>query len=431
MLIMVLLILFISLLFITAALWSVVSLNRLQSNENIVIKKNIAINSCINFFNYSALYGDSKSNLRGPISLLTNGESSSGVVSFGYLNSLLKDRKYLILDVKVDSTDGKAPVTKKAFKPVPIFNYAHFVMNPDEEFGHSFIREECHGVVRANKQGNSFTNISGPALKDSGKPYIDMQDIDIDHYAHLAVRDGLYFDFAAGACDIDLFFYDNNKLVIYPYATVNYIDRNSVIAIKNGGYNINIFGVNSSTNTYDIINPNFNITFATDSPIVINSDIYSNNDFIFISTFHDSPSKTAFSMNIDKYIENKFIPNGTDIDTSSIYYDFSGVYAELENVVYLKSIFVATNGSFGFRENTYSGGVNYNHNIFNTYHIIGGLIEYDINYSMKKFENIPSSYMHLICKRNELYFNTLPAEEFPFIAPPLSKNIFCFTSKYF
>ena len=117
-LIMTILILFVVILFISAAIYSVVCLNRLQMNENIVIRENIAVNSLISQFDYLSLYGDDKANLRGNLNIILNEESASGKVTFDSLGEL----KYLICEAQVDDQKDKKQIKKTAFKPVPLFN---------------------------------------------------------------------------------------------------------------------------------------------------------------------------------------------------------------------------------------------------------------------------------------------------------------------
>ena len=419
-LIMVILILFVTLTFITAAVWSVTCLNNLQKNENIIIKENMAMSSLNNTFDNISMYGDKKANLRGPLNIIMNGETAYGDITFDYLNSEAKDKKYLILDAKITDTKGKATIRKKVFKPVPLFNYSHFVINPDESLGDNNVREECTGIIRANKVDNTFTNISGSAIKDKGKPFIYMQDINIDRYKDIA---DIKIDKSQ---DIALLFDYNDNIIVYPFMETYKIHDNSLIVVNNSKYKVRIIGVNNDL--YTDININYNITFITDSPIYIESNINSDNyDFIFVSTFKDTDIETAFNMDINKYIEHKFIPDGNNIDINSLYYGIGTGYNEIK----LKSIFFAPNGSFGFLENTYDGGVYYNPDIYHMYRIIGGIIEYNSNYKMKKFETLPLPYIHLTCERNEKLLNIKSDKEFGFIAPPLAKNIFAFNFKYF
>lgn len=428
-LIIVLLILCVSLLFITATILNLNNLNKIQSNENVYIKEKLSIDSCINLFNNLSLYGNEKGNLRGPINISINNEKVFGTISFDYLKYNSKEMKHLILNAEVDDTNGKAKVQKIAIRPVPTFNYSHFVIDVNDELGDAHVREECIGLIRANNPNNLFTNIVGSATKLKGKPYIYMQDIDINSYSYLAKYDGLYLDYSSNPTDMNIFFYDNNKIFIEPHSIIYNITKHSVIVIKNGNCRVNLIGMDSNNN-YSSIKTQFNITFVTNSPIFIESDIYSKNDFIFISTFKDNNIYSAINMDINKYIEHKFIPNGVDINTSNIYYDLYKNYYLKENRIYLKSIFIATNGSFGFQSNTYNGGEHYNYNVFNTYYIMGGIIEYRSNYEMKQFEDIPISYNHIVCQRNDTYLNFPSDIALPFIAPPVAENLFSF-SKYF
>lgn len=425
-LIMVILILFVVLTFITATAWSIVCLNNLQKNENIIIKENIAISSLQNIFDNISMYGDKKSNLRGLLNVTINNETAYGNISFDYINSESKDRKYLILDSMIIDTKGKNKIHKKVFKPVPLFTYSHFVINPNENLGDKKVTEECYGIIRANKIDNDFINISGDALKDCGKPYIYMQDININNYQNIG--DSILIDKTAMSQDISLLFYDNDTILIYPFMDIYKISGNCMIIVKNKGYKVRIMGVNYNTNLYSDIKINNNITFITDSPIFIESDIYNdNNDFLFISTFKDTNTETAINMDINKYIEHKFIPDGYNIDTNSFYYGVAEKYVNVK----LKSIFFAPNGSFGFIEKTYNGGFDYNPNVHHIYYIYGGIIEYNVNYPMKKFEILPSPYINLICRRNDEFLNINSSSEFNFISPPISKNIFSFHAKYF
>ena len=155
-LIMVLLILFVAILFASASIYSVVALNNLYKNENEVMKENIAITSLINEWDNITVLGDKMSNERRDYSNSFNGEIALGKTKFDYLNKNSKIRKYLIFEAKVEDTNERKSNEKIAYKPVPLFNYSHFVINPDEELGNANIIEENYGIVRANKENNNF-----------------------------------------------------------------------------------------------------------------------------------------------------------------------------------------------------------------------------------------------------------------------------------
>lgn len=428
-LIMTLLILFISLIFVTAIVWSVTCLNNLQKNENISIKENISVKSLVNNFDNISINGDKKANLRGPFNILINGEASTGSISFDYLHDNAHIRKYLILDAIIADSKGKAAVHQKAFKPVPTFTYSHFVINPNSNLGDSRVREDCYGVIRANNENNDFTNVGGTAIQDTGKPYIYMQNINIDEYINMANNYGLYLDTTNLSSDVTLLFYDNGPILVKPSNNWVNINQNAVMVIKNNGNKVKIAGINSNNGFYKAIEFPHNLTIITDSPIFIESDIYSNNSSIIISTFEDTDTITAFNMDINQYIQHKFMPDDVNIDVSSIYYRTNGDNSY--NNVYLKSIFIAPNGSFGFIKNTYNGGPDYNTHIFNRYNVIGGVIEYNSNYDRKIFDDVPSSLTHISYIRDDSFYNIAPDGEFPFIAPPVAKNLFVFNSKYF
>lgn len=417
MLIMTILILFVAILFISATIGSIVCLNKLKMNENSMMKEDIAIFSLINCFDYTSMFGNKKGNLRGPMNLSINNENVIGHVYFGYLSPSLQFKKYLVLDSEIVDSNNRAKNNKKSFKPIPTFTYSHFIINPNDNLGNVNIREYCSGIIRSNKQNNVFTNIFGSAIQESGKPYIYMQDIFVDDYKGLANNYGFYI---SNSSDLILNFY-NNQLLINPVNFLYNLTDKYILAIKNNGYTIRMVGLDSAAQNYSKIQVDHNLMIITDSPVVIESDIQGNGSLMIVSTYKDNSNICSINMDIDAYIHHSLFPDSIHENINSIYYGNLPVY----NDIYLKSIFIATNGSFGFLEKTV------NNHVLNRYNILGGLIEYNINYNMKHFDNITDPYYHLSIIRDETFLNISYNDEFPFISPPVSKNIFTFDSKYF
>lgn len=437
MLIMVLLILFVAILFASASIYSVVALNNLYKNENEIMKEDIAIISLINEWDNIVLLGEKCSNERGKYTQDFNGEFVSGETKFDFLNENSKVRKYLIFDTKVDDTNERKNNKKIAYKPVPLFNYSHFVINPEEELGTPTVIETNYGIVRANKENNNFVNINGNYIKDSGKPYIYMQNIDIDKYSLLAENYGFNFDTGHLNTEIDILFYKNNTFKILQTNIIYNISENSLICFKNNNLPIRIVGIDENTNLYSPVQLNFNITFISDSPIFLESDIINPNKLLVISTAKDNIF-AAINFDINKYIGHKLYPDNINVDVSSIYYGTTNNITEVNgivdineiNTVVLNSIFFTPNGSFGILENTYIDNF-YNSDCRNNYWINGGIIEYNVNYPLKKFEILPNNIFNITIQRSEYLFNTNKYDEFGFISPPISKNIFIFNKKYF
>ena len=140
----------------------------------------------------------------------------------------------------------------------------------------------------------------------------------------------------------------------------------------------------------------------------------------------------AISFNINKYIDHKLYPDKINIDLSSIYCGTANGITDFDeiNTVILNGIFFTPNGSFGILENTYSDA-SYNNDCKNNYWIRGGIIEYNVNYPLKKFEILPSNITNILIQRSDNLLNINSYDEFDFIAPPISKNIFIFNKKYF
>jgi hypothetical protein len=430
-LIMVLLILFVAILFASASIYSVVALNNLYKNENEVMKENIAITSLINEWDNITVLGDKMSNERRDYSNSFNGEIALGKTKFDYLNKNSKIRKYLIFEAKVEDTNERKSNEKIAYKPVPLFNYSHFVINPDEELGNANIIEENYGIVRANKENNNFTNITGNCIKDSGKPYIYMQNVDVEKYALLAENYGFDFNTSYLNTTIDIYFYKNNTFRVLPENNIYNIKENAVICFRNNNLPIRIVGIDETTNLYSSIQLNFNITFVSDSPIFLESDIINLDKLLMISTAKDDVFP-AISFNINKYIDHKLYPDKINIDLSSIYCGTANGITDFDeiNTVILNGIFFTPNGSFGILENTYSDA-SYNNDCKNNYWIRGGIIEYNVNYPLKKFEILPSNITNILIQRSDNLLNINSYDEIDFIAPPISKNIFIFNKKYF
>lgn len=431
-LIMVLLILFVAILFASASIYSVVALNNIYKNENEIIKEDIAVTSLINEWDNITMFGDKMSNERRDYSNSFNGEIASGKTKFDHLNKNATLRKYLIFEAKVEDTNERNINEKIAYKPVPLFNYSHFVINPEEELGNPSIIEENYGIVRANKENNSFININGNCIKDSGKPYIYMQNIDIDKYGLLSENYGFDFDMSYLNTPINIYFYKNNTFRVLPTNNTYNIKENSIICFRNNNLPIRIVGIDETTNLYSSIQLNFNITFVTDSPIFLESDIINPEKLLMISTAKDNSNFTAINFDINKYIDHKLYPDTLNFDINSIYYGIPDGITDIDeiNTVMLNGIFFTPDGSFGILENVYSSD-SYNSDCKNRYWINGGLIEYNVNYPMKKFETLPNNISNILLQRNDNLLNINSHDEFPFIAPPISKNIFIFNKKYF
>lgn len=414
-LIMVILILFVVLLFITASILAVHGLNNLQKNENIEIKEQNAIRSLINEFNELSMFGDIRGNIRGDISININNEIANGNIKYKSFNN--NDKKYLILESKIINNKGKAINNKISYKQVPEFTYTHLVMNPEEELGNEKVLEKCNGIIRANKENNSFKNIIGNVVKESGGMNVYMQDIDVNDYSYLAKKDKLYLE---NNSDISLFFNDNNKVFIYPLYKELEINKDCIIAIKNHGHKVRLIGNNENNLYIDIKTSNY-ITFVTDSPIYIESNILG--DFMFISTFKDTDTEAAFNFDINNYIDH--VLKSEEVMNNKINYDEIDM---LEiNFIHLGSVFIATQGSFGFLKNTYvSNG--YNPEIMDQYEIVGSLIEYNSNYKLKNFNTNDGINPQLIIDFDK---RLIGDDQFLFKSPPVAKDILTFDMKYF
>ena len=97
----------------------------------------------------------------------------------------------------------------------------------------------------------------------------------------------------------------------------------------------------------------------------------------------------------------------------------------------MQAVIFTPNSTFGYIQKTYVDPF-YNVNTANQLVITGGIIEQNSRYDLKQFDiNLPIIEPHLICQRNVTFLTVLDAQLFPFVNPPLAKNIFVFDSKYF
>jgi len=247
-----------------------------------------------------------------------------------------------------------------------------------------------------------------------------MQDINVDDYSYLAKKDNLYLE---NDSDISLFFKGNDKISVYPLNKELDINKNCVIAIKNHGCKIRLIG-NNENDIYSDIQTVGYITFVTDSPIYIESNIFG--DFMFISTFKDTNTEAAFNFDINNYIDHMLKPDGF-LDINSKYYGEVDKNVLQINPINLGATFIATQGSFGFLENTYiSDG--YNSGIMDQYIISGSLIEYNSNYKLKNFNKNDGANPQLIINFNK---QIIEEDRFLFLSPPVAKDILTFDLKYF
>jgi len=430
MIVIVLLILLLALGLISAAIYSVALLGQSQSNNSTSEKEHMSIFSLVNTLDNQILTG-AKSNFRGDVNYVYNGKTSGGKAYIGQLTNNA-DKTYLMLDMYMIDRGGKRPLYKKGFKPLPLFNYTHFVIDPADDLGDISVREEDNGIVRANKIDNLFTNMTGVATKENGQPYIMMQEIDISEYEDTVYNYGI--PVISNNSDLSLYFANNQTLYVDPLGLSYPIAQNSLIVVKNNGNAVKLLGGTVPGNPggrYGDIILNNSITLVTDSPVYLDAGVPGPQSMLIISTYSDA-NVAAVNFDINQYIAYKLYPYQDDptlYDTNSIF--FGWVNAIRVNKIPLQAVIFTPNSTFGYIQKTYVDPF-YNVNTANQLVITGGIIEQNSRYDLKQFDfNLPIIYPHLICQRDVSFLTVLDAQLFPFVNPPLAKNIFVFDSKYF
>ena len=296
-------------------------------------------------------------------------------------------------------------------KPIPLLEYAHFVIDPNSDYTYNTYSEYIEGGIRTNNKNSGLNNIIFDSVQ-KGKPYIDLQKLDIDEYYEIAKKINLNLGLDMSSSSQNIFIsFNGNQISINN--NVFSLENKNLIVIK-GGFNKNIYisGMRNGNGVSipNMIDDNISVNFVTDSPIIITEEILcgNNSGLILYTTCSNSndingnPNQAAISFDLPKYILKRLFLESGNVDNSSIFYGQSdnNIDQNEVNVVNLSAILCAENGSFGVISTDkiydYSYDLSdYNSDVVNSFQVYGGIIEWDLNENLKNFDNLPDGYYNL------------------------------------
>lgn len=442
-LIMVLLVLFVVIIFITLSFSALMASSSHYEQTSQKRAEVLMLESCINYLNDKILNNEEKANLRIDNAMWSLGnENISHSVYYDYFNETSAN-KFMFLESTISNKITGIDSKVLGIKPIPLLEYAHFVVNPNADYGYNIYLECVEGGIRTNNQDSSLNNIAYDSLQ-KGKPHIFLQKINTDEYYEIAkkLNSNLAIDAMDDPQNIFISFQENQIKI---NNSVFDLENKNLVVIKNGTEkNVYISGNRSENGMSipNIIGENISINLVTNSPIIITEEIScgNNSGLILYTTCPDLydeneiPIGAAISFDTPKYVLKRLFLESGNLNNSSIFYgQADGVTEEDEiNTVSIEAILCAENGSFGViaKDKIYDYSYDlegYNNDISNGIQVYGGIIEWDLNENLKNFDSLPGGYYNLFCMRNENFRDILSNEEFIFTALPTSSTLWLYS----
>jgi len=433
-LIVVLLILFLVMALILAALYATqlsMAINQMVAQKQL---ESVNVYSLTQYLHYKILT-ENEANQREVASVAIEEQLYDYSISYGQITSI--DKKFL--KISSQATTSQNHLTKQlSFSPLVLLDYAHFVICPNDSLGTSGFREHVLGIARANKVNNIFENVMANNV-ETGKPYFYMQPMNLNKFVDMSYNNsGIVLDISSNPHDVNIIFADNNNVIVDGVAFV--LNTLSMI-IKTADdmesqQTIYIDGMNSSSGEHAsiVIPENVYISLATDARIVINEEIFNENDSntcgLLLMTTKTNTNTAAIEFDINQYISNNLYSNNGNTNVNSMFYGVSDGILDVNqeiNQIHLAAILYAENGSFGIMPKAFNSP-DYNSDVVNTFYVYGGIIEFYNGYEFKNFDVVPTDYFHLVCESNSTFLAINDDEVFKFPILPNSKTFFVFNN---